>query len=115
MALSTSPVPHTGLVELVLWVLQRRRRYRVEGGSMAPTLDAGDYVLADPRGRITTGAIVVARHPIEEGVVIVKRVAAITPEGLDLRGDAPADSTDSRTWGPLALDGVLGVVTSRTG
>ncbi len=115
MSDSTSPVPRTGLVELVLWGLRRRRRYRVKGGSMVPTLAAGDFVLADPKGPISTGTVVVAEHPDGKGLVVVKRVAEVTADGLDLRGDAPADSTDSRTWGPISPSRVLGTVTSRTG
>jgi len=80
---------------------------------MAPTLQAGDYVLARSGSALAAGDVVVAQHPDQAGVVVIKRLAAITSDGLDLRGDAPDASTDSRTWGPVAPSRVLGQVTSR--
>jgi hypothetical protein len=40
------------------------------------------------------------RHPAD-ATLLVKRVAAVTPGGVEVRGDNPAASTDSRTFGPV--------------
>ncbi len=115
MTTPAAPVPRTGAAELLWWGLRRRRRYRVQGPSMVPTLADGDFVLADPGRSPGVGDVVVARHPREPELIVVKRVAELAPEGLVLVGDAREASTDSRQWGPVALEGVLGVVTSRVG
>lgn len=112
MIASAGAVHRAGPAELFLWLFRRRRRYRIDGDSMAPTLAAGDYVLAWPGAPCGVGDVVVARHPDGERVV-VKRIAAVGPGGLDLRGDNPEGSTDSRSWGPVSWDRVLGRVTSR--
>jgi nickel-type superoxide dismutase maturation protease len=101
-----------GMAEVAAWALGRRRRIRVVGDSMAPTLTAGQFVLVDPRGRPEPGRLVVAAHPNQSDVMVVKRVEAITPDGaLDLRSDNPAAGTDSRTWGPIPAAALIGTVT----
>ena len=37
--------PHAGSKEILLWLLRRRRRFRIEGHSMEPVLREGDEVL----------------------------------------------------------------------
>ena len=84
-------------------------RFRVAGPSMEPALSDGDTVLVDPRGEPVEGDIVVARHPWEDASVL-KRVDHITADGdLFLKGDGTV-STDSRDYGALAADAVVGVV-----
>ncbi|NNK91327.1 MAG: nickel-type superoxide dismutase maturation protease [Acidimicrobiia bacterium] len=97
----------------------RRRRVRVVGESMAPTLHAGDVVFVDPRIGSTEsieGAIVVARHPHRLDLELVKR-ACPTDEGgriLLLSDNADAvDAIDSRTFGPIDRSLVVGLVSSR--
>jgi signal peptidase I len=116
---------------------------RVNGGSMLPTLRSGDRVLVQrvPAARLTTGVIVVIRAhqrgwrgsgmpPASRGWVI-KRVAAlpgdlvpepvqaatlgisVVPGGmLVLMADNP-NGTDSRQWGFVPADGLLGMVVAR--
>ncbi len=79
---------------------------------MLPTLEPGAIVLVDPRRSPQVGDVVVARHPFERDTVLVKRVEGMTPHALDLRGDAPEESTDSRSYGALPRDRLLGVVTA---
>ncbi len=110
--------------------LQPLRRYEVEGESMSPSLEAGDYVLAVrlPRwaGRSVfgwrVGWIVVAERPDRPGLTIIKRVASVEgasreEEGervtITLLGDNPAASTDSRQFGPVGAEAVWGVVVVR--
>lgn len=78
---------------------------------MVPTLQPGQYVLYEPEATPTVGEIVVARHP-SRSIEIVKRVSAVDPIGLiELRSDNPAAGTDSRTFGRIDADDVLGRVT----
>lgn len=108
----------TGAVrEYGLWLLGRRRPYRVAGGSMAPTLADGDLVLVDPhayRARPpVAGEVVLARHPFRD-VLLVKRVGSRRADGrLSLHGDNPEESTDSRVFGSVPDAAVVGRVTRR--
>ncbi len=88
---------------------------RVTGDSMVPVLNDGDHVLVDPHvGALAPGDLVQVRHPDRPELVMVKRVVAVLPDGrLDLRGDNPAASTDSRQFGPVAPDRVRGRVVWR--
>lgn len=83
-------------------LLVNRSLVEVQGHSMLPTLWPGDRVatlpaLAAPR----PGQLVVVRDPADATHLVVKRVHAVDANGVDVRGDNPTASTDSRTWGPL--------------
>ena len=102
--------------ELFLWLIRLRQRYRVTGASMQPLLNAGDEVLVDPQAyrlqppRI--GDIVVARHPTQAGLRIIKRVKALREDGrYQLQGDNPDPTQNSPSRVPAKL--ILGRVTSR--
>ena len=77
----------------------------VQGGSMAPTLIPGEWLLVErrtyARRRPRMGEIVLASDPRDPSRELIKRVAAVDADSgtLDLRGDAPEASTDSRTFG----------------
>ncbi len=106
------------LREFLLWLLRLRRRVRVSGNSMLPLLKPGDEVLADPRVYRHTapcpGDIVVAQHPQRTNLHIIKRVVSVTENGCCiLKGDNPAESTDSRSFGPITPEQILGRVTRR--
>ena len=108
----------SNLVELLLWLLRLRRRFRVNGASMAPLLKAGDEVLVDPgayrRAGPRPGDIVVTRHPYRSDLSMVKRVARVLENGhCHLEGDNPSESTDSRSFGSLPPELIVGRVTSR--
>ena len=84
----------------------------VQGRSMAPTLLPGEWLLVE--GRTYTrrlpgvGEIVLAADPRDPSRELIKRVAAVDPESgtVDLRGDAPEASTDSRTFGAIPVEAV---------
>jgi len=102
--------------ELLLWLIRLRRRYRVTGASMFPLLAAGDEVLVDRRAyrqqRPQVGDIVVAQHPAQADLQIIKRVAEVMIDGrFHLRGDNSNESSDSLV--PRNL--ILGRVTSKFG
>lgn len=98
-------------------LLQRlgwRLAFLVEGESMWPTLNEGDTVLVQPTSTAREGDIVLAKHPYKSSVKIVKRVAEILPDGaLILKGDNPVESTDSRSFGSVSKNDVVGRVVSR--
>jgi len=83
-------------------------RLEVEGNSMIPTLLPGDRLLfrriTRPSG-LSVGVIVALHDPRPgEDRLIVKRITAITNGEATVRGDNPAASTDSRDFGPVALN-----------
>jgi len=106
------------LLEFLHWLLRLRRRFRVTGASMSPLLQPGDEVLIDPRAYRRRpphpGDIVVARHPFRTDLPQVKRVTGVLENGYCLlEGDNPEESTDSRAFGALPPERLLGRVTSR--
>jgi nickel-type superoxide dismutase maturation protease len=104
----------TTAVVLVLALASRYvRRVEVTGGSMAPSLLEGDrlVVVASPWGRrVAPGDVVAVPDPRTPGRLLVKRVAVVDRARgtVDVRGDAPDASTDSRTFGPVPHASVLG-------
>jgi len=106
------------LGELLLWLLRRRRRFRITGNSMRPLLKPGDEVLVNPGAYQqmppTPGDIVVVQHPYRTDLRLVKRVAAVLADGsCVIYGDNPSESTDSRSFGAVVPEQILGRVTSR--
>lgn len=84
----------------------RWRRVVVRGGSMAPTLDDGDVVLARRGRACRTGAVALVTWPDRPGQLSVKRLALRFDDGTWFAvGDTPTASTDSRTLGPAHADG----------
>ncbi len=81
---------------------------------MLPTLADGEDVLVAQQPP-AVGDVVVAEHPDpERDTVLVKRIDAVLDSGLlVLRSDNAAEGTDSRSFGPVAPETVIGVVTVR--
>jgi nickel-type superoxide dismutase maturation protease len=76
------------------------RRVIVEGYSMMPTYRPGDRLTALRRWRpVRVGDVVVVRDPRDHSRWLLKRCVATNHSMLDLRGDNPAGSTDSRSFG----------------
>jgi len=81
----------------------------VRGGSMEPTLLPGDRLLVESRsyqGRAPRpGEVVLAADPRQPDRELIKRVASIdeAESTVELRGDAPEASTDSRVFGAVPL------------
>ncbi len=87
---------------------------------MLPGLAAGDELLVDPRAyrqqKPQIGDVVIAKRPDRPEVEVVKRVTAVTENGhYFLAGDNPIASTDSRHFGPVTANHILGKVTSKFG
>jgi signal peptidase I len=97
---------------------QRWRPFRVEvaGTSMRPTLEPGDWALAIRVRSVRRGDVVVVEHPERPGFELVKRVVYlpgdVAPDrlalvdGVWIEGDEPEGSTDSRAFGPVAVERV---------
>ena len=83
---------------------------------MRPTLQSGDYVLVDPSAfRVdhpSPGMVVAAWHPYRSQVII-KRVLDVVDGQVFLMGDQPDQSTDSRSFGRIAMGKLVGQVKSR--
>ena len=90
-------------------------RYQVEGGSMVPALSPGArvvvnraaYWFSQPR----PGDLVVVRDPRQPERLLLKRIEG--PAGGDgwlVLGDNPQASTDSRAFGPVQRELILGKV-----
>jgi len=86
------------------------RRVAVQGDSMRPALEPGDRLLVLRLLRPRPGDVVAVVDPRDGERVMVKRVAAVDPDDgrVTVLGDNPAASTDSRMFGPVRSDHVLG-------
>ncbi len=84
----------------------------VSGDSMLPTLKNGDSVRVDMKAYAThqpqVDDIVLVRHPFVKDMCMVKRITVIKDGRYVVRGDNPRASTDSRSFGSLALSQILG-------
>ena len=91
------------------------RRFRVEDESMRPTLGPGDYVLVNAWAyrfrRPGRGDLIVMRDPEIPGRFLVKRVSETTDTaGVEVVGDNLTMSRDSRAFGPVAVERIVGKV-----
>jgi signal peptidase I len=105
-------------------VAWRARPFRVavEGWSMAPTFQPGDFLVAVRPGAVRRGDVVVVGHP-QRDLEVLKRVVGVpgdVAEGVLLGpgeyfvgGDNRAASTDGRAFGPIPRSAIRGVIRFR--
>ena len=85
---------------------------------MEPTLRPGDVVFVNralsARQSIREGDVVVASHPHTPEVLIIKRIEFLTDGSVYLMSDnrASSDASDSRRFGVISTDSVVGKVTA---
>lgn len=84
---------------------------------MQPLLQPGEEVLINPYAYRhldpKPGDLVVARHPQQPTLRLIKQVIYVEPEGCFLKGLNTAASTDSRTFGLVPSSNILGQVVCR--
>jgi mitochondrial inner membrane protease subunit 1 len=105
-------------VAMLIWWRWRPFRVEVEGESMTPTLEPGDWLVAIRVRDVRVGMLVVVEHPDRPGYGMVKRVAAtpgeqfgdriLGPDDYWVVGDNPDASTDSRHFGPVCSEAIGG-------
>ena len=82
----------------------------VVGDSMAPTLRPGDLLVAERltycRRAPRNGEIVLVADPRDPARELIKRVVGVEADGVELRGEDPVRSTDSRTFGPVPASAI---------
>jgi len=92
-------------------IRQRWIPFAIHGTSMQPALETGQFVLVDTARGPRAGDIVVARRPDRPELEVVKRVSTIGADStLYLLGDNAAQSTDSRQFGAVSAEDIVGVV-----
>ncbi len=80
-------------------------RYEVKGRSMEPSFKDGDRALLLKTKNIKKGDVVVFSTQERE---CIKRVSAIKENGLYVEGDNKSQSTDSRHYGAIKKEQVVG-------
>jgi signal peptidase I len=93
-----------------LWIAQP---FIVSGASMEPALESGDYLIIDEISyRFTEpkdGDVIVFRYPVDPSKYFIKRITNI-PEKNEyfVEGDNKTASYDSRYWGNVPKENIIG-------
>lgn len=103
------------LIDFFLWLLRRLKRFRIVGNSMLPLLKPDDEVLVNfdayQSSSPQIGDIVVLKHPYKLDLKIIKRITYINQDGeYFVQGDNSLESTDSRNFGFVKNELILGKV-----
>lgn len=90
-------------------------RFRIREDSMSPSFESGDYILVSGLpyifGGPKKGDVIVFKH---SGEYLVKRVARVTKRNTYfVVGDNKTDSIDSRRFGPIKSEQLIGKVVIR--
>lgn len=90
-------------------------RFKIEDRSMEPNYKSGDYVLVNKLAYVfrnpSKGDIVVVKHPKEKERFLIKRISLVTnSDEYFVIGDNKGFSQDSRHFGPIKKDLIIGKV-----
>jgi nickel-type superoxide dismutase maturation protease len=85
----------------------------VAGPSMYPTLKHGDQLLVQYKAAVKAGDVAVLRHPLQQDLLIVKRLVERRDGGWWVLGDNPGAEGDSRLFGTVPDELLLGRVMGR--
>ena len=85
----------------------------VTGPSMVPTLQHGDRLVVHWGARVGPGDVVVLRHPFQQDLLVVKRIAERRRGGWWVLGDNAYAGGDSTDYGTVPDDLILGTVRFR--
>lgn len=79
-------------------------RVAVAERSMSPVLEPGDWIVVLRAKNARPGQLVVARHPAQPELLLVKRLIRRAPEGgwYLLSANPGVAAVDSRRFGPVA-------------
>ncbi|MGH9045106.1 MAG: nickel-type superoxide dismutase maturation protease [Acidimicrobiales bacterium] len=100
-----------GAAALSCWVV---RRVVVAGESMVPTLQPGDRLIVTRVRRIRPGALVLVDDPRPgSDRLLIKRVSGQRGRLVEVLGDNPSSSTDTRAFGALRRSAIVGSVLYR--
>ncbi len=82
---------------------------------MEPSLKEGDLIIYIPLNKrklkeIKPGDIVISNHPLEKTKRIIKRIFKENINGVDIRGDNESNSIDSRHFGLIDKQSIVGIL-----
>jgi nickel-type superoxide dismutase maturation protease len=103
----------TALLVVAAAVAMRPRRVVVAGRSMLPAFEPGDRLLVIRAWPARVGHVVAVRDPRNRSRILIKRIRARFGPQVDVRGDNPAESTDSRQFGLVSRSALAGRVLYR--
>ncbi len=111
------------ILPIRMWIAQP---FIVSGASMEPTFETGDYLIIDELSyqfqNPEKGDVIVFRYPLNPSKFFIKRVEGLPGEiveydskeitlGKDeyfVTGDNKPNSSDSRIWGPVKENLIIG-------
>lgn len=85
----------------------------IAGDSMVPAANPGDWWVVRQGARVRPGDLVALWHPDRPDLLVVKRAVELRETGWWVLGDNPARSDDSRTFGVVPADRIVGVLRFR--
>jgi len=92
--------------------------FKVREQSMEPWARQGDFVLVDRMSYLffkpKVGHVVVVRHPQNPSLLLLKRIVKAEKDRYWIEGDCTSKSTDSRHFGWLKRDFLVGKVIHKT-
>lgn len=111
------------ILPIRMWVAQP---FIVSGASMEPTFENGDYLIVDELSyrfqEPQRGDVIIFRYPLNPSKFFIKRIEGLPGETIEnngeeitlakdeyfVKGDNKPNSSDSRVWGPLKENLIVG-------